>query len=1139
MAYKEQKRKLIISLIAIMGIILFSFMTSAIVVDSVASREISIATMSDKIYSVAYVSEGNISYAIFNTNGTTLVPKVNILSNVSVNARVQARAINSSTFIVSWYSDTSKGLFYQLFNVNGNNISSVQFMETIGTATTDRVDLSIAPDINNAYIGYINDVTDDSDLRNFTYSGLGGGTDTILDATNNIAQPMFQYVSATIINSTRLGYWYNDDADNDATFILVNTQTNSIISSTDRDGNMGNGQIRGTSMYSNLTAGLWFDQSDSNIYFEILNRDGGDIYSATSQDNNAGADSRVAITTTKRTDNNQSVFIIGWNDRSSDSIEARVLSDNGTLIYNYTLATDEQTTNLFFALQGRNDYLNAGICNGTYIFAYTNTTGSIIAKQLYINGTESDGLCNADLINPNATLLQPIDNLYTNITGVNFTINATDNVALSNITLFIYNGTALITQQTQAVSGKTGIFGIFYNFLVNDVFTWFYKVVDVAGNIFTTENRTIVVDTVYPQLAIQYPVDTANYDYVVSNITHSVNETNLANCTFSNTTFTTPITCNAPYYFNASENTNMWVITATDLAGQSYAKPTTFIVDTIYPQINFSSGTPPNNTISMSGTGYVNVTINETNFYSINYLVANSTTIIHDITFYTPITSVLFVNQSENIYYYNVTIEDVVGHRATTETRIYIVDKTAPSLVVHSPVGVNYTNNLIFINITSDGTETFYTNGAGIEEYTSPVFKIYPEGFFNFTAIAEDEAGNQNITNFQFFVDSLAPNITYISPTEANNSIKATNTVRVNVNVIEASFVNLTINLYNSTQSEIASSISNITPHFVEFTNLSNGIYYFNVTACDVFSICSSAETRKVTINQGLLGSLELSLIVPQYPYVDVNVTYPVNVELNVGDIVVNDAVVNFTLTLTNGTQISSIMPYNSTTGYYGLSLIFDEVGDFPFTITANSSSFGFVSESGTFIARVPFYLTIQLYEQGTLDQIENDFAYITAEYVGTRRIDGLIEPFIYPIADNRFVAKSFHAQYINGEAYLKLYEPQTDYVFRYFDGVVNFDGEYSAPNVTKSYGTEVYLGTQYVNGTDSLYQFVLSQKDLKPYFWLFNWILVILLVLVGVGSLAMFFFFPDKPQIALIFGVLFTFVLIGIRVTVYLWMGQ
>jgi len=101
---------------------------------------------------------------------------------------------------------------------------------------------------------------------------------------------------------------------------------------------------------------------------------------------------------------------------------------------------------------------------------------------------------------PNATLLNPLDNVYNN-TDQNFTVNLTDNVGLNNATLNIYNSTDLVnsTDFTSISGSLESTIGVVV-VLVDGVYKWFYKVLDLTGNSYSTENNTVTLNFCTPNL---------------------------------------------------------------------------------------------------------------------------------------------------------------------------------------------------------------------------------------------------------------------------------------------------------------------------------------------------------------------------------------------------------------------------------------------------------------------------------------------------------------------------------------------------------------------------------------------------------------------------------------------------------------
>jgi hypothetical protein len=105
--------------------------------------------------------------------------------------------------------------------------------------------------------------------------------------------------------------------------------------------------------------------------------------------------------------------------------------------------------------------------------------------------------------------------------------------------------------------------------------------------------------------------------------------------------------------------------------------------------------------------------------------------------------------------------------------------------------------------------------------------------------------------------DTTAPNINFTSPTENSSSMIFGDNIMVNVTASDAQFANITIYLYNSAKSLVNSENTTLTNLFSNFTGLSDGVYYFNATSCDVYNNCNSTETRNVTV---IVSSVDISL---------------------------------------------------------------------------------------------------------------------------------------------------------------------------------------------------------------------------------------------------------------------------------------
>lgn len=311
---------------------------------------------------------------------------------------------------------------------------------------------------------------------------------------------------------------------------------------------------------------------------------------------------------------------------------------------------------------------------------------------------------------------------------------------------------------------------------------------------------------------------------------------------------------------------------------------------------------------------------------------------------------------------------------------------------------------------------------------------------------------------------------------------------------------------------------------------------YTCIQANDTTSCCQSTNLTSDCVYTGNLSDFNIyytadilnnaTLIVSSYPYVDFNSTYNIQLSVPTNNLSTID------LYLTELDDNISVFNMAFVDGKYQLNLLFNQEGDYPFSINGTNPCSSLTGHlSGILKIRKPFYLNICGYKTKDGTKYENDFAYMSAEITNAKTYyDNTMEQFITPLFFSQsFKTPVFHAPYTDGCSSLKLYENNTEYALRLFDGLLSFQTTYSPPNISKSYGTNIYLGKFYLNGTNSTINAFFSDKDIRPYSWLANWILVILIIGVIIISVFLFFAIPDKPSIALILA---TIIILGSLVT-------
>jgi parallel beta-helix repeat protein len=233
------------------------------------------------------------------------------------------------------------------------------------------------------------------------------------------------------------------------------------------------------------------------------------------------------------------------------------------------------------------------------------------------------------------------------------------------------------------------------------------------------------------------------------------------------------------YVENIPDGQYRWAIQACDGLNCNLTANRTITIDTIYPGIINGTRTE-NNGVNFSRTWvYVNVSVNETNEANITFSLYNETSPVNITTFFTKVRFLNWTNLPNDIYYYNVTVADIVNHLNTTATRKITLDTQAPqwSNMIESPTdpatyvlgqsyqfNMTWTDNLIgirsvkiqnnftgaFVNYTAQNvSDEFYYNRTNIAA-----------GVYQWQMIANDTIGNTNYsTMFTYTLNRAAPSI--------------------------------------------------------------------------------------------------------------------------------------------------------------------------------------------------------------------------------------------------------------------------------------------------------------------------------------------------------------------------------------------
>jgi len=318
-----------------------------------------------------------------------------------------------------------------------------------------------------------------------------------------------------------------------------------------------------------------------------------------------------------------------------------------------------------------------------------------------------------------------------------------------------------------------------------------------AGN----DVHTVTWDVFY--FNVSYTIDNAPNSTLVSPTNGNVTTSN--NVTFS---------CNATDDIKLSNITFYWNYTGTFQANGTTSVSGTSN-STTFARTNLSNGAILWNCQACDN-------ISQCSFASANWTVTVNTTVA-DTT--APIITVITPSPSNNSF----------------------INST--SVIINASI-VDSQSNIDVCTLNFDGSNSTMTkNGAGLSVTCNSTQSSLSQGLHNFTVFANDTASNTGSNGTWFFtVDTIFPQIQFVTPTETSGSVLNRTNILVNVTATDLNLTNITVYLYNST-SLINSTTTLASPNFANFTNLTNGLYYFNATALDLVGNSNSTETRNVTIN--------------------------------------------------------------------------------------------------------------------------------------------------------------------------------------------------------------------------------------------------------------------------------------------------
>ena len=541
---------------------------------------------------------------------------------------------------------------------------------------------------------------------------------------------------------------------------------------------------------------------------------------------------------------------------------------------NLTFPQDNYSTNLSSAVINftvTDNYDPIIICrimlNGTNATSYFNANNNTpISKTIY--GLK-DGLnswnvsCTDDATNnnvsetrginvsapPTIALNTPADN-YSQASGnISLNYTPTDNSGIINCTL-ILNGQI---NQTNSTINNTVQNRFFLTSLPSGDYNWSVNCTDTAGLVGYSTTRLFRIDSSAPNITLNRPQnnDTVYGGFAIFNWTAydnldpvlmcnltldgSLNKTNIASPNGQSVNVTVMI---------PNETSHLWNVTCVDDSGNRNTSATW----------NFSSINAPTVTLTFPKANEI---LNFSQNINFTYIPASSNSLSIARFFLngnenqtTPnpsrgVENYFYLNLSDGIYNWSVSITDNMSLNGSSETRSFTVDTTPPIVTIITPTQgqtVNNNNVTFTFNVTDNvasfvnctvyvGGTTEWSNINASSGATITRYKTLFDGGYNWSVSCLDRANNTNSYQLINFTVDAPPNITINFP-PINYRTRDTN-ISFNYTPLDPIGFNNCSLYINGSWIQNSSDVARNTPNFLNATGLNEGAYLWTIECFD------------------------------------------------------------------------------------------------------------------------------------------------------------------------------------------------------------------------------------------------------------------------------------------------------------------
>lgn len=439
----------------------------------------------------------------------------------------------------------------------------------------------------------------------------------------------------------------------------------------------------------------------------------------------------------------------------------------------------------------------------------------------------------------------PADRSVQSVKTLNATINVTAASALQTAILEWNNGSASNFTMLNSSGTNTSWFYLRENLTEG---LHFYKVYGTnASGTFVTETRLLTLDGTNPALNVSSPLNGSTLLSLNVTLSYTASD-NIAldRCWFTNSTggqVALP-NCSNTTFLGIRGFQNI-TVEVNDSTGKSNSSR---IIFTINLQPVLSLQLPESRFYAFNTSLPLNFSASDEDLDRVWYNLDGGVNVT--------VTSNTTFNASDGSHTLYLFANDSIGQISNSSVQ-FTVDTMKPgiSFIFPTPANGSSLNYSFIINISHDEAnpdklqlfmdgnlnETRNYSGSSTSFATA-----LPDGIHNFSIIANDSAGNSNSTGVMFItIERTPPALSFDSPTPANGSSQASQTIVINVTHSEANpdrIIFYIDGIANITQGYSGGSTNRT---FV----LGDGNHSFSVSANDTAGNTNTTGTRLVTID--------------------------------------------------------------------------------------------------------------------------------------------------------------------------------------------------------------------------------------------------------------------------------------------------